>query len=169
MNATEQNPTEHFHTLLKKFHTAMLVTRTQAGELRARPMAIAQIDDACRVWFFSGRSSGKIDEIEDETQVKVVCQQDHSINLSISGVARLSRDPAKIDELWNETYKTWFPKGRNDPDLALISVEPEEGEYWDNEGFNRIKYLFETAKAYATGTRPEINEGEQHAKVVLHG
>ena len=77
------------------------------------------------------------------------------------------RDRAKIDEFWKEVYKVWFPKGKEDPELTLVAVEPSEGEYWDDEGFKRIKYLFEAAKAYATGTKPEIDEGEEHAKVRL--
>jgi general stress protein 26 len=169
MNANDQNPKEHLRALLKKFHTAMLVTQTGIGELRARPMAITRIDDDCRIWFFSGKASGKMHELEDHSQVNIACQQENGIYLSISGRAIVNRDPAKIEELWNDIYKTWFPQGKDDPDLALISIEPEEGEYWDNEGFNKIKYLFETAKAIATGQRPHIIEGEQHAKVVLEG
>ncbi len=46
-------------------------------------------------------------------------------------------------------------------------MRPEEGEFWDNEGFNKIKYLFESAKAYVTGQTPEVAEGEQHGVVQL--
>ena len=72
-----------------------------------------------------------------------------------------------MEELWREPFKAWFPKGKDDPELALVSVTPQDGEYWDTEGLKKIKYLFEAAKAYATGTTPHIDEGEQHAKVKL--
>lgn len=145
----------------------MLVTHTPIGELRARPMAIAAVDDDCRVWFFSASSSGKMHEIEDHSQVNVVCQKDQDVFISISGRARMNRDRAKIDELWNEFYRVWFPRGKNDADLVLLSIEPQEGEYWDNEGFNKVKMFFEAAKAYATRSQPHVTEGDQHAKVVL--
>jgi hypothetical protein len=63
--------------------------------------------------------------------------------------------------------RAWFPKGKDDPNIALLAVHPEEGEYWDNEGFKKVMYLLETAKAYAKGERPHIEDGEQHAKVAL--
>ena len=51
--------------------------------------------------------------------------------------------------------------------MALVSVTPQQGEYWDNAGLQKIKHLFEAAKAYATGHKPHVEEGEQHAKVTL--
>jgi general stress protein 26 len=167
MSASDPNPRQKFLDLLKRFDTAMLVTHTAAGGLRARPMAIARVEDTCRVWFFTSVASGKVHEIETDTHVNVVCQKERDIYLSLSGIATLRRDRAKIEELWQETYKVWFPGGKDDPELALVSVEPQDGEFWDEEGFKKIKYLFEAAKAYATGTTPQIAEGEQHAKVNL--
>lgn len=156
-----------FHDLLAKFDTAMLVTHTAEQSLRGRPMQIAGIDEDSRVWFFTEVVSGKVEEIVHDTHVAVICQKDRDLFLSLSGKASLLRDRAKIEELWREPFKAWFPEGKDDPQLALVSVTPEDGEYWDNEGLKKIKYLFEAAKAYATGTKPHIDEGEQHAKVRL--
>ncbi len=166
---TDTSTVEHLHQLLQKFDTAMLVTHTAQGEIRARPMAIVRVDPDCRVWFFSGKGSGKVGEIVEDCEVNIVCQDEFSLYLSISGRATLQRNREKIDELWEEGFQTWFPQGKDDPDLMLIAVEPTEGEYWDNEGFNKIKYLFERAKAFASGSRPAVEEIEQHAKVALAG
>lgn len=168
MSASDPTQIRKFHDLLGQFRTAMLVTHTAEGDLRARPMAIAHVDEDCRVWFFTSAVSGKVHEIESDTHVSLVCQKEHQLYLSLSGIARLSRDRAKVEAYWKETFKVWFPGGQNDPDLALMSIEPATGEYWDEEGFKKIKYLFEAARAYATGTTPHIDEGEQHAKVLLH-
>jgi general stress protein 26 len=156
-----------FHDLLGKFETAMLVTHTADQGLRGRPMQIAGVDDDSRVWFFTSVESGKVEEIGQDTHVAVTCQKDGDLFLSLSGKATLLRDPAKVEQLWKEAYKAWFPKGKDDPALALVSVTPQDGEYWDDEGLKKIKYLFEAAKAYATGTTPHIDEGDQHAKVKL--
>ena len=156
-----------FHDLLAKFETAMLCTHTAKGNLRGRPMALAGVDDDSTVWFFTGVESGKVEEIVLDTHVAVVCQKDRDLYVSLSGKATLLRDKDKINELWQESFKTWFPGGKDDPNLAVVSVTPEEGEYWDNEGFKKIRYLFEAAKAYATGHTPQIDEGEQHGKVKL--
>ena len=58
--------------------------------------------------------------------------------------------------LWRETWKTWFPKGQDDPDLALLRVTGDQGEYWDNSGASGIKYLIEAGKAYLNGKRPDL-------------
>jgi general stress protein 26 len=150
-----------------KFQTAMLVTHTEDGNLRARPMAVADVEEHCTVWFLSLHESGKVHELEVNSHVAVTCQKGNDTYLSLTGHATLSRDRSKIDSLWKEPYKVWFPQGKDDPDLVLIGVEPVEGEYWDQGGINKLKYLFEAAKAYASGTRPHIQEGEQHGKVHL--
>ena len=103
------------------------------------------------------------------TEVKIgrfridVVRQDELIEIQLGSLASL-RD--KVRELWDESYKVWFPGGVEDPDIELISVRPERGEYWDTTGGNRAKYLWEAAKAYVSGTTPEIDES-QHGRVNL--
>src|SRR5438477_7370528 len=133
-----ENDTQKFYELLKDFKTAMLITHAGNDKLRARPMAIAQIEPNCRLWFLSGLETAKTHEIEADTHVHIVCQNDRTAYISLEGRATLVRNRAKVEELWNEAYRIWFPLGKDDPDICLISVAPGEGEYWDNEGFNQI-------------------------------
>ena len=167
MSAEPPSPNRKFHDLLARFDTAMLVTRTPGGQLRSRPMAIAHIEESCRVWFYTSIESDKVHEIESDAHVNVVCQKERDIYLSISGIATLHRDRAKVEEFWKEVYRIWFPGGLADPDLALVAVDPGRGEYWDQEGFKKIKHLFDAARAFATGAKPAIEDGEEHAKVQL--
>jgi general stress protein 26 len=53
------------------------------------------------------------------------------VYVSISGNARVVRDRAKAAELWTPFLKAWFPKGLEDPQLALLRVEATEAEYWE--------------------------------------
>jgi general stress protein 26 len=146
--------------LLKQFSTAMLVTHESDGRLRARPMAIAQVEDSGKLWFLSGEDTAKVHEIIKDTRVHLTLQKDRAVYLSINGHATLIHDRSKVDELWNETFKVWFPDGKSDPSLVLISVEPEDAEYWDNQGWKKVKYLFQAAKAYLTHSTPEVEEQE---------
>jgi general stress protein 26 len=150
--------------LLKSFDTAMLVTHT-GGAARGRPMAIARVEPDGDLWFFTGRDTSKTHEIEANPDVLIVCQNDHTRYLSVSGTASIVADRARAAELWRETYRPWFPQGVDDPNLVLISVRIREAEFWDNQGVQAIRYLMEAAKAYATATRPQVREGEQHGKV----
>lgn len=146
--------------LLKQFSTAMLVTHEAEGRLRARPMAIAQVEPSGKLWFLSGEDTAKVHEIIKDTRVHITLQKDRAIYLSINGHASLIHDRAKVEEVWQEAFKVWFPDGKDDPRLVLISVEPEDAEFWDNHGWKKVKYLFQAAKAYITHSTPEVAKDE---------
>jgi len=63
------------------------------------------------------------------------------------------RDRARIEEKWSEPLKAWFPDGKDDPQIALIRVHPERGEYWDSPSSTLI-HLYGYAKAAFTGSSP---------------
>jgi len=155
-----------FLQMLKQFHTGMLITH-DGTKLRARPMFIAHIDDNCQMWFLSPRECAKVHEIELNTKVQLICQNDRSSYVSLSGVASLIDDRAQIAMVWKEPFRVYFPKGIEDPDMVLIAVKPLEGEYWDSSGVNSIKYLFDAAKAYLSGEKIAVHDGEMHGVVSL--
>ncbi len=125
-------------------------------------MAIAEVEDSGRFYFLTARDTAKVHEIESDTLIHVACQNDQSLYLSINGLATLSEDTAKIESVWNESFKPWFPEGPTDPNLALIAVSPIDAEYWDTTGAKKLDYLWEVASSYVTGATPDIEEGEQH-------
>lgn len=163
----ETGSREKLMDILKTFRNAMLVTQANDGTLRSRPMALLKVEEDGDLWFISGYSSAKIDEIAAHAQVNVSLQKERAF-LSLSGRATISRDRAKIDELWTEECKVYFPQGKDDPNIALIKVSPSEGEYWDNEGLNGLKFLLESVKAYLTGTTPNVDQ-DQHGAVQMQG
>lgn len=162
----ENDQTAKLHDLLKSFSTAMLVTHSSKGELRARPMAIVEVETSCRIWFISSDESAKIHEIEKDTQVLVTCQDGEKAHVSLSGVAHLEKDRARIEHVWKESFKVWFPEGKTDPQIVLIGVEFTEAEYWDNRGLNAVKYLGKAASALLKKETPKVTEGEEHGRIV---
>lgn len=158
---------EKFRELLAGFNTAMLVTHAGPGSLRARPMAIAGVDANCDIWFISNRESAKVHEIEKDTRVLVTCQSGARSCLSIAGRASLSEEREKIRSLWNSSFLAWFPSGADDPDIVLVHVTGESGEYWDNTGINGVIFVYEALKAMVTGTTPQVREGKLHGQVKL--
>ena len=105
-------------------------------------------------------------EIAEDTRVHITLQKDRAIYLSINGHASLVHDRAKVYEVWQEAFQVWFPEGRDDSNLVLISVEPEDAEFWDNHGWKKVKYLFQAAKAYITHSTPEVEE-DKHGMLRL--
>ena len=163
---SSREQSEHFISLLKKFSTVMLVTLAEDGGFHARPMMLAEVEDDGRVWFFTAANTPKVHEIELDSHVRIVAQQGHSA-LTLTGRASLIGDREKIAQLWSEPFRVWFPKGETDPDIELIAVRPERGEFWDNTGTHGVKYLWEAAKAYMSGTTPDADDGDLHGKVRL--
>jgi general stress protein 26 len=163
--ATHIEELNKFHDLLTRFDTGMLITHGGSNGLHARPMAIAQVEDNCDLWFITSDDSPKSSEIRSNEEVLVTFQNKRDEFITLTGRAELVRDPQKVAEVWKEHFKVWFPDGVNDPNIALIHVSGRQGEYWDNTGLNKASYMVESLRAYFSGTQPNIREGSQHGKL----
>src|SRR6056297_3050248 len=146
------NPEEKIIDIMKDFENAMLVTQTQGGELDARPMEIAEVSDDGQLWFITDRNSGKMAELNVSPNVAVTMQGKNKF-AAVRGHARAVEDRDKIESLWHERWKVWFPKGKQDPSIILLVVQPDQGEYWDNSGVEGLKYMIKSGKAYLQGER----------------
>ncbi len=156
---------QHLYNLAKHVKTAMLVTHTKDGGIHARPMAVAELQKDADAYFSTSIDSPKIGEIEENSNVLVTFQSGLQFAV-IEGRASIVRDRAQIDRLWSDDWRLWFPKGKDDPNLCLLKVSAEQGEYWDTSGLEGIKFMFESAKARLAGRTPEKSEN-QNAKVKL--
>ena len=158
---------DKFRELLEKFDTAILTTLDAGGKMHARPMAIAEIENTGDLIFLTDQASGKISEITNDAKVSVTCQNGWKDTVVLRGTASVFRDTQKAKQIWKKSFQTWFPGGPGDPNIAMIRVKGEEGEYWDNSGLQGLKYMVKAVKAVATKTRPEPDSVEEHAKVKL--
>ncbi len=151
--------------LIAEFDDAMLVSRRTDGSLDARPMHVAKASEAGEIWFASGRSSGKNAEIQADPNVSVTFQSKKQY-VTLSGTAAIITDRSVVQSMWKEPWKVWFPGGPDDPEVTLIKVTPQRGEYWDNAGTEGLKYLVKAGVAYLSGDRPELGD-DVNAKVSL--
>jgi len=161
---TESEKRQKLAALIAEFDTAMLVTRTPEGALRSRPLAIAEARDDGTFTFATSLQSGKVHEVEGDQHVNI-CLQEGRRFVSVSGGARIERDRALINRLWKESWKVWFPQGKDDPSLCLLVVDPTEAEYWDAAGTAGLRFLFQSARALVTGTRPPEHDDRLNAKL----
>jgi len=157
---------DHLDGLVRDFRTAMLVTHGTEGQLRARPMSVAAVEDSGDLWFSTGISSTKADEMLTDARVAVV-MQDASRFVCVSGEAELIVNREKAAELWNEAWRPWFPGGPNDPEFALVHVRSKRAEFWDISGVGGALYVLNAARHAATGTRLDDGNAKHHAKVEL--
>jgi general stress protein 26 len=160
-------PGSKLQDLLEEYDVAMLATRTAEGQLRARPMALAEVEPDGTLWFLTDRRSAKVEELERDNHVLVTMQSKVKY-VSFSGTASPIEDRARVARLWKVEWQAWFPGGKDDPNLVLLRVDGDAGEYWDGSGASGLKYLLEAGKALLTGTRPDVvGDPKVHGKVEL--
>ena len=155
---------EKLYELIKSCRFCMMTTVEPDGSLHSRPMYSQDADEAGDLWFFTRMQSPKITEISRDHQINLAfANPDKQDYVSVSGRAEIVRDRQKIDEKWSEPMRTWFPEGKDDPQIALIRVHPEKGEYWDGQS-SAMLHLYGYVKAVVTGESPK---GGDQAKVDL--
>ena len=145
--------------LVKDERICMMTSTEPDGSLHSRPMYSMAPDERGNLWFFTKLQSPKVVEISKDRQVNLAFSNpDKQHYVSISGVAEIMRDKARIDEKWSEGLRAWFPDGKDDPSIALIRVKPVRGEYWDSPSSTLVQ-LYGTVKAALTGeAATEIGE-----------
>ena len=156
---------EHFLQLCRAFDTAMFTTHARKGALHARPMILAEVDDAGHAWLMTDVRAEKVEELNEDARVSLTMQSDNRF-ATLAGKAEVVRDQAHVQRLWNAAWQVWFPEGPTDENIVLLKVKAQQGEYWDNAGISGAKYLYRAAKAYVSGERPRMDR-DIHARVAL--
>ena len=165
-DANQSEQIKQVAELIKGIKVAMMTTVNPDGSLHSRPMVVQDQDFSGDLWFLTGKDTLKTDEIAKNPQVNVAFSDpDDNRFVSVSGKARVVQDKAKLDELWNPAMKAWFPKGKDDPNIALIQVDPTLAEYWDAAN-SKVVQLIGFVKAIASGERYE-GEASDHGSVRL--
>jgi general stress protein 26 len=149
---------------IKDVRIAMMTTTESDGTLRSRPMVAMEIEADGDLWFFTQASTPKVDEVEQQRHVNLSYSKvDANLFVSVSGTAALVRDRQKIKALWKPMLKAWFPKGEDDPDLALLKVTVKSAEYWDAPS-GKMGILSVIAKGLVSGGK---DHGGEHQKMDL--
>ena len=159
---TRDNDLEKLRELVKDIDFCMLTTVDEGGDLHSRPMSSnGDIDPNGDIWFFTSASSHKVSEIAKLPRVNVsFADPENQRYISVSGTAQLTRDRAKIDELWRPQFKIWFPEGKDDPEVALLRVSLEKAEYWDSPS-STIGYALSFVSSLVTGKEPDLGENKK--------
>ena len=127
-------------------------------------MAISDTGFEGTLYFLTGEGSGKVHDLERDPET-VVTFADPGKNsyVALRGVATIVTDREQIKAHWTEIARAWFPKGTDDPDLALISVKIDEAQYWDQPSGNMV-IAYGYVKAVLTGEPPHLG---QHGSVSM--
>jgi general stress protein 26 len=142
-----------FRRLLKGMPVGMLTTQAPDGTTHSRPMLVHDIDDAGWLWFLTDRYSRKACELSRNPNATIAFQSRRADRyVSVQGTAVVVIDDVKFTKLWNPSLRSWFPRGRRDPEIALVAVRVSRAEYWLVPR-TRVARLMSAARTMMTGKR----------------
>ena len=166
---------DRLYQLIEDIEVAMLTTRRRDGSLVSRPMATQRRSEGAHFWFVAEENSPKIAEVVLDPNVNLAYFKARTKEwVSVSGAARVSRDRSKIRELYEPTWKVWFPDmggakngGPDDPRIVLIGVEVRSAHFMKVDKPAPV-VLFEYATSTARGERPGFARVERVATETLN-
>jgi general stress protein 26 len=122
-----------YAALLARYRTAVLTTRgAEDGHLHARPMSMRQQVRGEEIWFATSCEAQKCRDLEKDPQCALVFHDAaDGTTVCVSGTGEVLRDRKLLHELWDPSWKRWFPEGPDQRDLALLRVIPEHVERHD--------------------------------------
>ena len=158
---------DKLYSHIDEIEIAMMTTRRADGHLVSRAMATQKRAAGADIWFVTLEGSGKLRDLEADPHVNLAYYKDRTREwVSVSGLAMISRDRAKIRELYAADWKAWFPDEGDprdgtpdDPRMVLIGVDVHGAEFLEVNKPQPV-VLFEVVKGWLTGSMPDV--GEMH-------
>ena len=127
----------HVSQLIEDIPIAMLTTIESDGALAGRPMAALEMDAQGALWFFTDLRSSKVEHL----RVASLSFTDpaRATYVSLSGRGEIDVDRGRIQRLWTDFAKPWFPDGPDSPNLALLKFVPDVADYWDGPNSKMVR------------------------------
>ena len=156
---------EKLYTLIEDLEIAMMTTRRPDGHLESRAMANQRRAAGADLWFVTAENTGKLRDLQADPHINLAYYRDRTREwISVSGLAKISRDRQKIRELYAADWKVWFPEEGDprhgtpdDPRFVLIGVDTHAAVFLEVDKPQPV-VLYEIAKGWLTGDAPDVGE-----------
>ncbi|RTR28375.1 general stress protein [Deinococcus radiophilus] len=159
---TREQAIQKVAELIRGIKFCMLVTQTDEGHLHSRPVTTQDQEFDGDLWFIGGKDSEWVQDISKREQINLAYSQPDGQNyVSITGRASLVEDRTKLEEVWSDFYKAYFPEGIDDPNVQLVRVETHGAELWESSG--KLASAFQTAKGLLTGNQADMGTNQSVA------
>ncbi|MEX1024375.1 MAG: pyridoxamine 5'-phosphate oxidase family protein [Planctomycetota bacterium] len=131
------------------------------SDLTSRPLTCVRAHDQ-HLWFLVDKTADWMKRIAIDPTVGLSFADPKSSDfVSVVGRAEAVHDREVLERLWNPAAEAWF-NGVDDPKLAALRVDVEQGQYWDGPD-SRIARTLAFARARATGNTEAMGEaGDVH-------
>jgi len=159
---------KQLYEMIDDIEIGMMTTRRPDGHLESRAMASQKHAPGADLWFVTSENTAKLRDLAGDPHVNIGFYNSKSREwISVSGIARLSRDKRTIAALYATDWRVWFPDEGDprhgtpdDPRIVLIGIDIHAAVYLEVDK-PRPVVLYEMAKGWLTGTMPDI--GEMHS------
>ena len=156
---------EKLYSHIADIEIAMMTTRRADGHLQSRAMATQKRALGADLWFVTLDTAPKLRDLDNDPHVNLSYYKDRTREwVSVSGVASVTRDRAKIHELYAPDWKMWFPKEedprhgtQDDPRMVLIGIDVHAAVFLEVNKPQPV-VLFEVVKGWLTGSTPDLGE-----------
>jgi general stress protein 26 len=167
-NLTTKEKLDQLDGLIDDIEIALMTTRRADGSLVSRPMATQAREEGTDLWFVTNGEAAKIEDLEHDPNVNLAYYKSGTFEfVSVSGYARLSRDPEIIRRLYKPDWRAWLGDeggarngGPSDPRIVLVLVEAQSATYLKTHHGKAVT-LFNVVKGTVTGERPNVGTSEQ--------
>jgi general stress protein 26 len=156
---------QKLYEMIEDIEIAMMTTKRPDGHLESRAMATQKRAEGSDLWFVSRDATGKLAQLESDPHVNLTYYKDRTREwISVSGLAALSRDRAKIRELYAPDWKAWFGSEGDprhgtpdDPRMVLIGVTVQAAVFFEVNKPQPV-LLYEVIKGWITGQEPDFGD-----------
>lgn len=133
-NLIAEEAVSKLQEIVSNSQTCMFATKLEQAPFHVIPMRAQEADYEGNLWFFSSKDNTHIAQINADPRVQLIFANSPAMEfMTVFGTASISTDKAQINRLWDAMVGSWFEGGKDDPNVALIRVQPAVAHYWDTE------------------------------------
>ena len=159
-NLSQKEAIETLKKLSESARICMFCTDLDTIPNASRPMSLKETDEEGNLWFLSSEQSHKNFEIKEDNRVQLYFMNNgDSEYLSILGKAFIYKDKSTIEDKWTPMANAWFD-GKEDPNVSVIRVTPEETYYWEPT-VGKFVSMLHFATAAITGQKSDNDDGRE--------
>ena len=160
-SASNEDVKQRLMDMICDIKTAMLTTVSADAALRSRPMMTLECEPSGVLWFLTSEDQGLVQDLGKDPRINLAFSHlDKHQFISINGLAETVADKDKIEELWQPSFRAWFPEGPESGKIAALKVYIQDAEYWDIPN-NRIVEVVSFARAILSGQSYQMVDSHQ--------
>ena len=156
-NLTNKEAIDKLREMVDKIDIGMLCSfKKDEKQPHAVPMSRQEVDEQGNIWYLFSKQSETYQHLQADRQVSLIYAQPKDYEfLTINGHAEISRDEARIEKYWNKMMEGWFEKGKEDPNIQVLKIVPNDAYYWDQKS-NKLITLMKVAANAVTGNNFDV-------------